>query len=178
MRPSSAIDDSTDPVLVETLQQLLRGAEMVTTMTQRQIASSADASRRRITDMVSSGYSATAASLGALSTDLVEQLVMEVSANSEILAEIKSKAPPAVWRWAQLQYQSLKQSGLLEAAAKSALQALQGELEAASSFLPYLDAIDKVRREQQQKIAKQLKSTQQEDNKKGGRITKWIRGDG
>lgn len=150
----------TDPVLVETLQSLLRGANTVTAMTQRQLAASANASQRRITasarasqkklaEMADSGHIAASA---LASTELVEQLVAEVSADSKFLADLKGKTSPAVWRWTRQQYEALKESGLLEAAAKRAIQALQGELESASEFLPYLDAIEKVRREQQERL--------------------------
>ena len=142
-----------DPVLVETLQQLLRGASAVTAMTQRSLVSSAKYSQRQLATMATSGYVA-ASSL--VSTEMVEQLVTEISANSQFLVDLKRKTPPAVWKWTQQQYTSLKESGLLEAAAKQAIQALHGELEAAAEFLPYLNAIEKVRREQQERLAQQL----------------------
>ena len=89
---------------------------------------------------------------------MVEQLITEVvasgTASQEWLATVQSKAPPAVWKWAQEQYDSLKKSGLLEAAAQQALQALQSELQAASEFLPYLNAIEQVRRQQLECFAK------------------------
>ena len=143
----------TDPVLVETLQQLLRGAGAVTAMTQRSLVNSAKYSKRQIANMATSGYVA-ASSL--VSTEMVEQLVTEISANSQFLIDLKDKTPPAVWNWTKQQYTSLKESGLLESAAKQAIQALQGELEAAAEFLPYLNAIETVRKEQQERLARQL----------------------
>ena len=145
--------DTTDPVLVETLQGLLRGASAVTAMTQRSLVNSAKYSKRQIASMATSGYVA-ASSL--VSTEMVEQLVSEISANSQFLIDLKEKTPPAVWKWTQQQYTSLKESGLLEAAAKQAIQALHGELDAAAEFLPYLNAIEKVRKEQQERLARQL----------------------
>ena len=103
--------------------------------------------------MTDSKYSA-ASSL--LSTEIVEQLVAEVSSNSQFLQDLKTKTPPAVWRWTRQQYTALKESELLQSAARQAIHALQGELESASEFLPYLDAIEKVRREQQDRLAKKL----------------------
>ena len=113
--------------------------------------------------MASSGYVA-ASSL--VSTEMVEQLVAEISANSQVLADLQRKTPPAVWKWTQQQYASLKESGLLESAAKQAIQALHGELEAAAEFLPYLNAIERVRREQQERLARQLAGVPTETKKK------------
>lgn len=151
-------------MLVETLQQLLRGASAVTAVTQRSLVNSAKYSqqalvnsakysKRQIADMATSGY---VAASNLVSTEMVEQLVTEISANSQFLIDMKDKTPPAVWKWTQQQYTSLKESGLLEAAAKQAIQALHGELEAAAEFLPYLNAIEKVRQEQQERLARQL----------------------
>eukprot|EP00977_Amphora_coffeiformis_P015319 scaffold4510_cov183-Amphora_coffeaeformis.AAC.4 len=157
----------TDPVLVETLQQLLRGAGTVTAMTQRQLAASARASQKKFAEMTESGYIA-ASSL--LSTEMVEQLITEVSANSQFLQDLKTKTPPAVWRWTRQQYTALKESGLLESAARQAIQALQGELESASEFLPYLDAIEKVRREQQDRLAKKLLDAKKAERKRSRKL--------
>lgn len=150
-----------DPVLVETLQGLLRGAGAVTAATQRSLASSAKYSQRQLANMAVSGYVATSS---LVSTEMVEQLVTEISANSQFLAELQRKTPPAVWKWTQQQYISLKESGLLEAAANQAIQALRGELEAAADFLPYLNAIEKVRQEQQERLARQLAGTRKKKN--------------
>ena len=113
--------------------------------------------------MASSGYVA-ASSL--VSTEMIEQLVTEVSANSAWLADVKRKTPPALWQWSQQQYVTLKESGILEAAAKQALQALQGELESAAEFLPYLNAIEQVRREQVERLAKKMEWQAREEKKK------------
>lgn len=164
-----------DPVLVETLQQLLRGAGTVTTMAQRQLANSAKESQRRIIidgrgfKRISNPATAAGEALtsSVLSTEMVEQLVTQlvVSANSEWLAQLQEKTSPALWQWTRQQYIALKQSGMLEAAAQQALQALQGELEAAADFLPYLNAIEKVRKEQQERVSKERMAALQQKQK-------------
>ena len=151
----------TDPVLVETLQSLLKGASAVSKATQRSVTHT---TRRGVGFLQKSLPSQE--QLAKTSTDLVEQLLQSSGAVQSVLEDFQTKAPQPVFRWTQQQYTALKQSGLLEEAANRALKALQGELQAASAFLPYLDAIDKVRQQQQKEKDKQERKSQSKRTKR------------
>jgi len=91
------------------------------------------------------------------SSQLVEQLVQSSGAVKSVLDDFQQRAPKPVWEWTKQQYKALKDSGLLEEAASRAMQALEGELEMASAFLPYLDAIEKVRKQQMDELNKRFR---------------------
>ena len=162
----------TDPVLVETLQALLKGATVVSRATQHQIGSTAQSGVgfvQRTTDRGVGLVQRALPSRDALvqtSTELVEQLIQSSGTVQNVLVDFQERAPKPVWQWTQQQYRALKESGLLEEAASRAVKALQGELEAASAFLPYLDAIERVRKQQDKEKQKKNKKQQQQQQRR------------
>mmetsp|Transcript_14587 Transcript_14587/g.20598 ORF Transcript_14587/g.20598 Transcript_14587/m.20598 type:complete len:434 (+) Transcript_14587:204-1505(+) len=80
------------------------------------------------------------------SRELVETLLSSPEAIKVKTRAIK-RLPEPVLAWIKEQFQSIRDSGVLEMAASRALAALQRELKGAVEFMPYLEAIEKVRNE-------------------------------
>uniref|UniRef100_A0A7S4JSX6 Uncharacterized protein n=1 Tax=Odontella aurita TaxID=265563 RepID=A0A7S4JSX6_9STRA len=151
----------TDPVLMETMEVVLRGAQAVASASAR----AAESSRRGAIGLTSRGQKAIgqgAASLsrqgrqamdGSTANELVETL-LESTGAVRLRERVQNTMPSSVAAWAEDQYQSLRRSGAFEAIISRALDALGKELSGAAEFLPYLEAIEVVRRKQRHAVPK------------------------
>lgn len=140
----------TDPVLMETMEYLLRGAEAVSLATAAQV----DKAGRHV-GKAGAGVSRFALGAGKKTAQQIQdnsvQLVETMLASPEIQnirQSIEQKMPSRLNEWTRDQWESLRKSGILEDAARAALHALKNELNTAASFLPYLEAIKEVRDKQ------------------------------
>mmetsp|Transcript_35440 Transcript_35440/g.65113 ORF Transcript_35440/g.65113 Transcript_35440/m.65113 type:complete len:405 (-) Transcript_35440:399-1613(-) len=156
----------TDPILMETMGAVLQGAQAIALASARAAESSGRSAARGARTIASaSGRSAAglavrgkqavgdASRRGKQAMDdiaakeLVETL-LESSGAVRLRETVQSKMPSSVSSWAEDQYQSLLRSGALEAAVSRILEALGNELSGAFEFLPYLEALEEVRKKQ------------------------------
>mmetsp|Transcript_1641 Transcript_1641/g.2335 ORF Transcript_1641/g.2335 Transcript_1641/m.2335 type:complete len:389 (+) Transcript_1641:176-1342(+) len=141
----------TDPVLLETLGVVMKGAKAISE-TAVDISSPVIDSAKRTVDRETrniwkSKKVSVRKEVGA-SHELVETLLQ-----SEGLVNVKEslvhKLPEPVSNWGQEQFEALRKSGVLESAVSKVFSALKEDLSGAAEFLPYLEAIEKVRKEQE-----------------------------
>ena len=132
-----------DPVLLDTLNMVMRGAAAVSAAagetTKKGIEGTKKQTRKAGKYLQNKGEEA--------SRDIVNALVTSggVVAFGESL---KRTLPPSVSLWGSEQFEALRKSGALEQAAGRVLNSLREDLVGAQSFLPYLEAIDGVRKRQ------------------------------
>eukprot|EP00566_Odontella_aurita_P028866 CAMPEP_0113592048 /NCGR_PEP_ID=MMETSP0015_2-20120614/37621_1 /TAXON_ID=2838 /ORGANISM="Odontella" /LENGTH=147 /DNA_ID=CAMNT_0000498523 /DNA_START=790 /DNA_END=1233 /DNA_ORIENTATION=- /assembly_acc=CAM_ASM_000160 len=143
------------------MEVVLRGAQAVASASAR----AAESSRRGAIGLTSRGQKAIgqgAASLsrqgrqamdGSTANELVETL-LESTGAVRLRERVQNTMPSSVAAWAEDQYQSLRRSGAFEAIISRALDALGKELSGAAEFLPYLEAIEVVRRKQGHAVPK------------------------
>ena len=135
-----------DPVLLETIDIMSRGAQAVTSKTSKQMQSVS----LRAMKTGKSTYNG----VQDTSAQLIETLVQSPSAIAW-QESVKKRLPDAVLVWTRDQVGMLRNSGVLEEAATHALNALgkSKELSAAATLLPYIEAISQVN-ENMKKIKK------------------------
>ena len=134
----------TDPVLMETLGVVIRGASVLSSVAVEAGQSVQQSTTKKVRKgllMVKEKQTNNA------STELVETLIQSSGA-IEAQRVLEKKLPTPVVSWGKDQWESLRRSGALEAAATRALQALRKDISSASAFLPYLEAIEQVRKQQ------------------------------
>jgi len=129
-----------DPVLLETIDIMSRGAQAVTAATSNQVQ---NVSRRavRAGKLKYDGVQDTSA-------QLIETLIQSPSAIAW-QESVKKRLPDSVAIWTRDQVNLLRNSGVLEEAASHALNALSKskELSAAATLLPYIEAISQVQKD-------------------------------
>ncbi len=135
----------TDPVLMETLGVVIRGASVLSSAA----VEAGQSVQQSTTKKVRKGLLMVQEKKNA-SAELVETLIQSSGA-IEAQRVLETKLPTPVVSWGKDQWESLRRSGALEAAATRALQALRNDLSGAAAFLPYLEAIEQVRKQQQTK---------------------------
>lgn len=154
----------TDPVLMETMEYLIRGAEAVSAATARQVGQAGTGAYRHVGRTsrwaIASGKKRYQ-EVQDNSVQLIETL-LESPEVQNMKERIERKMPERLSSWTQDQWESLRKSGVLEDAARAAIHALRKELTTAATFLPYLEAIKDVREKQLQQDAKQQQQKQQQ----------------
>ena len=150
----------TDPVLMETMGMLMKSAQSIN-LTHASIHQS----RPKV---ISSPFSSMKSKVvnQSMSREKSKELVdlfLQSSAVQNISQQIQSKGThsrfsPRIQQWGKEQYQSLRRSGLLEEAANQAVEKLSKELESIMGFLPYLEAIEKVRKKKEEDLNKHEKA--------------------
>mmetsp|Transcript_4755 Transcript_4755/g.6176 ORF Transcript_4755/g.6176 Transcript_4755/m.6176 type:complete len:384 (+) Transcript_4755:11-1162(+) len=132
----------TDPVLMETMEYLLRGAEAVSNASINTYQKVEKRSRFSI-----GAGKVKYQEIQDNSVQLIEML-LESPELKMMKDGIESKMPERLSSWTKDQWESLRKSGVLEDAARAAIHALKNELKSAATFLPYLEAIKEVREKQ------------------------------
>jgi len=129
-----------DPVLLETIDIMSRGAQAITAATSNQVK---NVSKRAI-------------KAGKLNYDGVQdtsaQLIDTLLQSPSAIAwqkSVKNRLPDSVAVWTRDQIELLRNSGVLEDAASHALNALSKskEFSTAATLLPYVEAISKVQKD-------------------------------
>jgi len=137
----------TDPVLMETMGVVIRGASAMSAAAVdvgHSVQQKAGTKVRR--GLGSAKHSVKNSS--AATTELVENL-LNSSGALRAKETIENKLPTSVVSWGKDQMDSLRKSGALEVAATRAIEALRKDLSGAAAFMPYLEAIENVRQKQQ-----------------------------
>lgn len=134
-----------DPVLLETIDIMSRGAQAVTAATSSQVHNVQNISQRAIKKGKSKYDGAQ-----DTSAQLIETLIQSPSSIAW-QESIKKRLPNTVAVWTKDQVGMLRKSGMLEEAASHAINALSKskELSAAATLLPYIEAISKVQKNMQ-----------------------------
>lgn len=145
----------TDPVLMETMGMLVKGAKSMSAITAAKSKKDMLSIANKSSDVLSMSIES--------SRDLVDIMIKSSGAQDFVQrVELNGNIPPQVLLWAQEQYKSLRKSGVLEEAAKLAVGALSKELEGIARFLPYLEAIELVRKKEEDDQKKRQKQTEKE----------------
>mmetsp|Transcript_3683 Transcript_3683/g.5442 ORF Transcript_3683/g.5442 Transcript_3683/m.5442 type:complete len:264 (-) Transcript_3683:183-974(-) len=131
----------TDPILLETLDPMLRFAQDVST---HMTTSTTTTSKR----LMQKGKQ-----MAVGPQQFVDSLLTS-SAVTDVQTKFKNRVSPSVYQWSKDQYVSLRKSGALEKVASQALEALRKDMDRAAGFLPYLEAIQQVRQTQQEAAQK------------------------